>query len=817
MFGKVLMSMLALTCSMQMTYDVSFEKKETQLIQKEAVSDDGFDEENVTLRFLNISDTHIGFGNNDALLHRLLAKAKSMYTFDLVTHNGDITQDGKKEQVQEFKKVFESYFDPTVTPLMFCYGNHDTCWNGCMNVGEFYEAFGEEYFTKDLEKDRSKTGSRHMIVNGYHFFSIEMRSYGPNNNNISLEDENWIRNQLKEITKANPNQYVFVSTHSPAKNTALGSNDDDSAGVWGSSQTLRNLFADFPQVVNLSGHTHYAPNSNRFMTSTGNFVSIVTPSTSDFTFNNLSVKEWPDGSLGTVIPDSRTYSYGQIIEVDKNGSIKVIRYDFKHDDFVREPIVLQAPDEDLNHLTPINDKYRRKINQKPTFKEGAKVEAFYKSETEVQINYPRFDDDGLILYYTITITDLEGNEKFKVRTVSHFELYPNLSKMPEKLSFVFSNFKDLTSYRVSIVAHDEWDADSEPLVTEIKRDIMEDKVKAANLEEKITDLMLEEEITQDFKAQIDEIRKTYNSYDYLTRQFVSNYEQFVQIETEFYNTFYLNEDVQKFALPVDQVYSNAPVSSRGGFYKGAYGGVTFNWDIATFNNSVGINQGIDIRDFHMCFSNTYFNSSVQQLGFIISNDIQVLYKNKESFYLFIDFQEGTINYLEDGIVFKVGETSLLKYDNLMHTPWEMKMKEEEENFRLTFVTVQGEYETTFDKKAITSLSGLTNFENCFISLSPYGSHVSCKIDVISMHDGSCDKRVNEGGGEVDQPSTSTSVTPTTTSSSNPSSSQQQETSSNDGKKASGCNGNLSSTLPVLTMLLFFVTLFLRKRKTIYNG
>ena len=813
MFEKVMMGVLALTCSLQMGYKSSPMKKEAQLIQKEAVTDDGFDEENVTLRFLNISDTHIGYGNNDALLHRLFAKAKSMYTFDLITHNGDITQDGKEEQVQDFKKVFESYFDPTETPLMFCYGNHDTYWSGCMNVGEFYEAFGAKYFTKDLEQDRSKTGSRHMIVNGYHFFSIEMRSYGPNNNNISLSDENWIRNQLKEITKANPNQYVFISTHSPAKNTAIGSNDDDASGVWGSSQSLRDLFKDFPQVVHLSGHTHYAPNSNRFITSTGNFVSIITPSTSDFTFNNLSVAEWADADLGTAIPDARTYSYGQVIEVDKNGSIKVIRYDFKHDDFVREPIVLQAPDEDLNHLTPINDKYRRKVNQKPTFKEGSTIDAFYKSETEVQINYPRFDDDGLILYYTITISDLEGNEKYKVRTVSPFELYPNLNKIPEKLSFVFSNFKDLTSYKVTIVAHDEWDVDSDPLITEIKRDIMEDKVKAANLEEKITDLMLEDEITQDFKDQIDEIRKTYNSYDYLTRQFVTNYEQFVQIETKFYNTFYLNEDVQRFALPVDKVYSNAPVSSRGGYEKGIYGGVTFNWNLATFNNSVGINQGIDIRDFHMCFSNTYFNSNVQQLGFIISSDIQVLYENKESFYLFIDFVEGTINYLEDGIVFKIGTTSLLKYDNLMHTPWEMKMKEEEEAFRLTFITVQGEYETTFDKKVITSLTGLTNLENCFISLSPYGSHVSCKIDVISMHDGKCDKKVNDGdqGG---QPGTSTSVTPPTTSTSNPSSNQ--ETSSNSEQKSAGCSGSISNAFPIVIMLLFFVTLFLKKRRLIYN-
>lgn len=75
--------------------------------------------------------------------------------------------------------------------------------------------------------------------------------------------------------------------------------------------------------------------------------------------------------------------------------------------------MLLAPDEDLNHLTPINDKYRRKVNQKPTFKEGSTIDAFYKSETEVQINYPRFDDDGLILYYTITISDLEGNENIK--------------------------------------------------------------------------------------------------------------------------------------------------------------------------------------------------------------------------------------------------------------------------------------------------------------------------------------------------------------------------------------------------------------------
>lgn len=777
------------------------EKPDLEITKHVVQNDVSFDENNIVLTAFNFSDSHVGFGSNDVVLHRALTKVQQMYDVDILTCAGDITQDGKEEQVDSLKKVIETYYDVTETPFMFCYGNHDTYWNGCMNTSEFYDAFGEKYFAKDEDKEKAKTGNRHVVVNGYHFLAVQMRSYGPNNNLIAAADEQWLRNQLDTLTAENPNQYVFVFSHSAPYDTIYGSNDGDNTTEWGSSTQLKNILVNYPQVFSISGHTHYAPNSDRFISSTGGFMSLLTPSLSDFAYNNLGSEEMVDGSLGAAFPDSRTYSYGEFIEIDNKGTLRVSRYDFKNDDFVRTPVLVKAPQNDESHLTYFENAYRKEHNQAPTCPEDATITTFYKSETEVQVNYPRFNDDSLIEYYNIKISDLDGNVKYNINTLSPFYRYPNLDKIPETLSFIFKDFKDLSSYIVTIVAHDEWGAASEPLEVKIERDLLADKVKAADLEEQIMELMLEETITEEFEDTIKQIRNTYNSYDYLVRQYVGNYEQFVEIETNFYNSYFIHEDAKYYALSSNIVYSNAPVPSRGSYKDGEFGGVTFDWQLATFNNSIGINQGYNLDHLHVCFSNTYFNSEDKGLGFIISNDIQVKYEQGVNLFVYIDFNEGTIQYLNGEIAFSLGQTDLLKYDNLMHTPWEMEIHHVDEGLKFTFTTIQDSYEVLLGKDVLEGLTGLTNFSNGFITLSPYGSHESCRIDIISIHDGDCDKAIKPS-----VPGGNSSTTSTAPSPSSPTSAPSE------GDKKGGCTGMISGAMSLLGAGLLCLYFAIKKKE-----
>lgn len=798
MIKKLLLGLAALSFNFGAAQNVNVEAQDIELTKHTLRSDVNFDENNIVLTAFNFSDSHIGFGSNDVVMHRALTKVQQMYDVDILTCAGDITQDGKEEQVELLTKVIESYYDVTEVPFMYCYGNHDTYWSGCMNTQEFYDAFGEKYFALDLDKEKAKTGNRHVVVNGYHFFAIQMRSYGPNNNLIAAGDEAWLRSELDKVTQENPNQYVFVLSHSAPYDTIYGSNDGDNTTEWGASPQLKNILVNYPQVVSLSGHTHYAPNSDRFISSTGGFMSVLTPSLSDFAYDNLGSQEMVDGSLGAAFPDSRTYSFGEFIEIDNAGNLRILRFDFKNDDYVREPVIVKAPQNDLSHLTEFDNDYRKENNNAPTYKEGATITTFYKSETEVQVNYPRFDDDSLIEYYNIKISDLDGNVKYNINTLSPFYKYPNLNKIPETLSFVFKDFKDLSSYIVTIVAVDEWKAISEPLEVRIERDLIADKVKAADLEEKIMELMLEENIDAGFESTIKQIRNTYNSYDYLIRQYVSNYDKFVEIETDFYNEFFTNDDAKHFGLTTEKCYSNAPVPSRGKVEEGKYGGVTFEWELATFNNSLGINQGYNLDDFHICFSNTYFDSEDKGLGFIISDDIQVKYEQGVNLFVYIDFNEGKINYLNGTVAFTFGETELLKYDNIMHTPWEMKINKVNEGLKFTFITIQDSYEVVLENGVLEGLAGLTNFGNAFFTLSPYGSHESCKIDVISIHDGSCYKDIKPNNPNVPGTSASTSI----------------DTPSGDstGGDNKGCKGVISGTMSILVGGLLCGYFALRKKK-----
>jgi hypothetical protein len=207
-----------------------------------AANDYAFNENEIVFTFANLSDPHVGYGSNDEILRKTLATIKKYAPngIDAVIFNGDQTQDGKKEQAQQFASIVKEAFDVTKVPMIVTHGNHDVYWSGCMTRAEFVDAYGSDMYLFDKDMTSIYKGNRHIEINGYHFISVDIQTYMPNYNNLSAETETWLKNTLDRIVGQNPDAYVFVSCHSPAKDTVYGSMSDDIKGVgdWGASVHL---------------------------------------------------------------------------------------------------------------------------------------------------------------------------------------------------------------------------------------------------------------------------------------------------------------------------------------------------------------------------------------------------------------------------------------------------------------------------------------------------------------------------------------------------------------------------------------------------
>ena len=171
-----------------------------------------FDEKHIALTLAAITDPHIGYGRNEEIFDNTLEVLSEFAPqgLDVFLSAGDNTQDGKKAQVDTFMGVLRKHYDLTQVPAVVAHGNHDTYWSGCMTTEEFYDAFGEDMYTFDVDKESAKKGNRHIVFNGYHFLTVQIQTFMPNYNNLSSETSAWLRTTLAKIDKEAPEKPIFI-------------------------------------------------------------------------------------------------------------------------------------------------------------------------------------------------------------------------------------------------------------------------------------------------------------------------------------------------------------------------------------------------------------------------------------------------------------------------------------------------------------------------------------------------------------------------------------------------------------------------------
>lgn len=270
------------------------------------------------LRFAIASDVHVAdYGSEleEERLERLFdmayAYAKCSDTgydaLDAVIFAGDFTDLGTLNSMQRFKGIVDANIR-TGTTAVVSLGNHEF-----YTEPETTEARYESVFCGEVDE--------HLVISGFHFIKLS-----PNGEYFSEEKLIWLRKELEKAASDTPELPIFVIQHQHVRNTVYGS---EGWGVDG----LYDILADYPQVVDFSGHSHFPIQDERSLWQ-GEFTAVGTGTLSyvEMGLNGVSTDYiFPDGKNGDYKYMARSgesdYSVFQILECDKNGNMRIIGCD----------------------------------------------------------------------------------------------------------------------------------------------------------------------------------------------------------------------------------------------------------------------------------------------------------------------------------------------------------------------------------------------------------------------------------------------------------------------------------------------------------
>lgn len=320
------------------------------------------------LRFAVCSDVHLsneeGGIKNAEKFRKLFSTAyefsknESYTELDAVLVAGDFTDGGKAEEYEIYRDLTKECVKDG-TELLTVMGNHEHIeYRDTTTPEKAIEVF-KEYVSDEVDF--------HKVIKGYHFIGVSYDGNGKEEFKTKLD---WLKAELDKAIEDTGDKPIFVVQHPHPALTVYGS-------VNWANMDIRLVLKDYPQVVDFSGHSHYAANDPRSIHQS-TFTAIgcggITGAMGNLSY--ISGDAYGDG-------ESATY---WLVEVDEKGDVRLRLYDVVSDCFF----------DDIDHfLKDAGNKKRRAytfnrmmaLDTDPTFPDGAEISA--KSENgEVSISFP---------------------------------------------------------------------------------------------------------------------------------------------------------------------------------------------------------------------------------------------------------------------------------------------------------------------------------------------------------------------------------------------------------------------------------------------
>jgi len=345
------------------------------------------------LRFVVCSDIHLGEDENGKKnaekLRKLFDKAyeiaekSEVYTeLDAILVAGDFTEQGKIEEYEIYKEITEEKLK-NGTQLLTCLGNHEQiAYRDTANPEKATEVF-QEYIGTEADT--------HNVINGYHFIGV---SYDDTGEEAFKTKTEWLRTELDKAVAETGEKPVFVYQHPHPALSVYGS-------VNWANMDIRMVLKDYPQVVDFSGHSHYAANDPRSIhqsTFTAIGCGAVTGAMGNLSY--ISGDAYGDGESGTF----------WICEVDDGGNVRLRLYDVISDCFY----------ENIDYyLTDLADKSRRAYawgrmmaqDTPPVFPDSAELTVSNDEEGNTLVTFPEAQGYYRAENYKITLS--RNGEKIK--------------------------------------------------------------------------------------------------------------------------------------------------------------------------------------------------------------------------------------------------------------------------------------------------------------------------------------------------------------------------------------------------------------------
>lgn len=350
------------------------------------------------LRFSVCSDIHLGSEMDQTNSKRYISLFEQSYKYsenhdtyknlDAVVVCGDFTEEGFESEYQIFNKITNENLKAQ-TKMLVCMGNH-----------EFIESRNDESVDpfRNYYRYVSENTETHEIINGYHFIGL---SYSDNDENFG-DKLKWLDSEIKKATTEDKNKPVFVFQHPHPTLTVYGSVNWSDIGV-------RSVLEKYPQVVDFSGHSHYASIDPRTVWQ-GSFTAIGTGALTGL-MGNLNYIS------GDAYSQFDTSSYN-IVEVDADGNIRMQIYDCEYDMFfMGADYYFKNPADRKNRIYNWGNMYS--LDTAPQFPENADITVTAADDNETKLSFPDAVGYFPAESYKITVA-LKGKNIYEQTVLSDY-------------------------------------------------------------------------------------------------------------------------------------------------------------------------------------------------------------------------------------------------------------------------------------------------------------------------------------------------------------------------------------------------------------
>ncbi|GAA1315756.1 LamG domain-containing protein [Leucobacter albus] len=465
-------------------------------------ANDAYNGAAATLEFITMSDTELGGTataekTSEQIAYEgikphfeKLAGWASQKGFDpqAIVNNGDVVGandpeyaahlKGDSEKVAGWYRAVERVMRESFpeAQVLMTQGNHDIADLMGKTLDEARAeragANAPDWFYPSAESDY--VGNFHTTIEGIDFIGLDYNgkhTFGYTGQRTGYQE--YLTKTLADIAAKpdyDPKKPIFVSIHSGYSGTTLGGpfhGDYDMAGP-----DLQRILAQYPQAVLGSAHTHFSSNPETsiyqkdftvYENASMNYIYQDVPG--DFIGGGYFEGNQGDAAKG--VPQKSA----NFVTVLEDGSTVIRRFDVTHQRWLGMPWVVDTTKGKAG-FTYTSDK-RSKI---APWWDGAAVTARDVTETSATIGFEQANDDELVNYYEVQISDQAGNpvaftanqvpdfgaNKPKAFT-GNFKAYSRFYMTPSTMGFDIGGLDAAKTYAVQVFAYDDFQNKSEAL------------------------------------------------------------------------------------------------------------------------------------------------------------------------------------------------------------------------------------------------------------------------------------------------------------------------------------------------------------------